>query len=411
MKTNRKFYKLPYLIVFFLVFLFSCSKDDNGSDYTYYESKDLLISYTSSQLKGLVDFASLTIPDLAGIKPLIKSDIDIYKVVYKTTIKDKQTEASGVMCVPKDPGSYPVLSFQNGTNTLYSNAPTEIATGLTYQLVELIASMGYIVVIADYPGFGESTEVVHPYLVKEPTVTSLVDYFSALKEIPGEELPGITLNNDFYLIGYSQGGWATLALHKSLELDYGNDFNLRGTVCGAGPYDIGLLLGQMTSKATYPVPAYLAYIVNAYTSYSQFTNPVTDIFNPPYASKVSTLFNGNLSIDQVSSQLTTSIPGLITPDFLSGYLTAAKYSTVRDALTRNSISAWKTNVPLLLVHGGSDTQVNPISTENMYAAMIQAGTSTLICKKIIVPGADHGDGLIPSMLEGIFFLNGIKGTM
>jgi len=45
----------------------------------------------------------------------------------------------------------------------------------------------------------------------------------------------------------------------------------------------------------------------------------------------------------------------------------------------------------------------------MYAAMIQAGTSTLICRKIIVPGADHGDGLIPSMLEGIFFLNGIKG--
>jgi pimeloyl-ACP methyl ester carboxylesterase len=223
-------------------------------------------------------------------------------------------------------------------------------------------------------------------------------------------LPGISLNNDFYLIGYSQGGWATLALHKALELDHSNEFNLRGSVCGAGPYDIGLLLSQMTANSTYPVPAYLAYIVNAYTSYSQFTNPVTEIFNQPYASKVSTLFNGSLSIDQVSNQLTTSIPGLLTSDFLSSYKTAAKYSSVRDALVRNSISAWKTEKPLFLVHGGSDTQVNPISTENMYAAMIAAGTSPILCRKLIVPGKDHGDGLIPSMLEGILFLNGIKGT-
>jgi pimeloyl-ACP methyl ester carboxylesterase len=393
-----------------MVLLFSCSKDDGGSGYTYYESKDLLISYNRTQLKGLIDLVSPSVPEIAGLKPLVQSDIDIYKVVYKTTIKEKQIMASGVMCVPKSPGTYPVLSFQNGTNTLWSNAPTEVAAGLTYQLVELIASMGYVVVIADYPGFGESTDVVHPYLVKDPTVTSLADFFSAVKELSEAELPGILLNNDFYLIGYSQGGWATLALHKALELDYSSEFNLRGSVCGAGPYDIGLLLGQMTANSTYPVPAYLAYIVNAYTSYSQFTNPVTDIFNPPYASKISTLFNGMLSIDQVSSQLTTSIPGLITSDFLSSYKTAAKYSTVRDALVRNSISAWKTEKPLFLIHGGSDTQVNPISTENMYAAMIQAGTSPVICKKLIVPGKDHGDGLIPSMLEGILFLNGIKGT-
>ena len=41
---------------------------------------------------------------------------------------------------------------------------------LTYQLVEIIASLGYVVVIADYPGFGESSQIPHPYLIKEPTV-------------------------------------------------------------------------------------------------------------------------------------------------------------------------------------------------------------------------------------------------
>jgi hypothetical protein len=63
-----------------------------------------------------------------------------------------------------------------------------------------------------------------------------------------------------------------------------------------------------------------------------------------------------------------------------------------------------------LIHGGKDTSVDPISTENMYSSMIQAGTSPDICKKIIVPGVDHGDGLLPCMIQGISFLNNLKNS-
>ena len=81
----------------------------------------------------------------------------------------------------------------------------------SYQLVEMIASMGYVVVIADYPGFGEPRPgLPHPYLIKEPTVQSLVDILFAVKELAILTLPGITLKNEYYLLGYSQGGWATL---------------------------------------------------------------------------------------------------------------------------------------------------------------------------------------------------------
>jgi hypothetical protein len=61
-----------------------------------------------------------------------------------------------------------------------------------------------------------------------------------------------------------------------------------------------------------------------------------------------------------------------------------------------------------MTHGGSDTQVNPVSTENMYAAMIAAGTSPDICKKVIIPGFDHGDGVVPCMVQGILFLNNLR---
>ena len=156
------------------------------------------------------------------------------------------------------------------------------------------------------------------------------------------------------------------------------------------------------------MPIYLGYIVNAYTSYNQFTNPVTDIFNEPYATRLSSLYTGFLTSDEINSQLTDSIPGLITADFLSGFTTSPKYASVRDALNRNSIAAWHGTKPLLLIHGGNDTHVNPVSTENMYTAMIQAGTSPDICKKVIVPDVDHGDGVAPCMIQGILFLKNLS---
>ena len=81
----------------------------------------------------------------------------------------------------------------------------------------------------------------------------------------------------------------------------------------------------MLNQQTYPVPAYMAYIVNAYTAYNQFTNPASDIFNSPYASKISSLFDGTLSLDQIDAQLTTSIPDLLNPDFITGFGTSSKY--------------------------------------------------------------------------------------
>ena len=222
-----------------------------------------------------------------------------------------------------------------------------IRLNFSYQLVEFIASMGYVVVIPDYPGFGESSQIPHPYLIKEPTVKSLVDMLYTTKEIGSKEFPGITFKNEYYLLGYSQGGWATLALHKAIEQDYNSDFNLKGASCGAGPYNILQLLEGIINQPDYPMPVYLAYIVNAYISYNQFTNPASDIFNEPYASKLSSLFTGLLTLDQINNQLTTSITGLLNADFISGFSSSSKYSSVRDALNNNSVTAWHSYKPVV----------------------------------------------------------------
>jgi pimeloyl-ACP methyl ester carboxylesterase len=410
MKINRTIFLQSVLILLFISFFASCKKEDTANNYSYFVSKQFAVEYNTGYITSLIDLAAVSLPDIAGIKAFMNNDISVYKVTYKTKVNGSQINASGLVCVPKSPGKYPVLSFQNGTNTVNASSPSQSPLDYTYQLVEFIASMGYVVVISDYPGFGVSSDIAHPYLVKEPTVQSLVDLLYSVKEMAGSELPGITLKNEYYLLGYSQGGWATLALDKALEQNYSSDFTLGGVACGAGPYDITFLLQGMVNKSTYPMPYYLAYIVNAYITYNQFTNPASDIFNEPYASRVSTLFTGLLPSDQINSQLTTSIPGLINADFISGFATNAKYASIRTALNNNSVSAWNTYKPLLLLHGGNDTFVDPASTENMYSAMIQAGTSPEILEKHIVPGVGHTEGALPCMIQGILFLNSLHSN-
>ena len=410
MRSGRSFLKFLVPLLLFTAVLISCSKETTSPVYEYYVSKEIALTHSQEYLSSLVDAVSVANPEASQIKPLIVSDITVYKIVYKTTVSNNEINASGLVCVPETPGDYPVLSFQNGTNTVNAYAPSQFPADYSYQMIELIASLGYIVVISDYPGFGASASVPHPYLVKEPTVRSLIDNLYAVKELAESDLPGINLINEYYLLGYSQGGWSTMALHKALEEDYSDDFDLIGSACGAGPYDIYSLMEGMLNVATYPMPVYIGYILNAYISYDQISNPVSDILNEPYASKLGTLYNGTLTSSEINNQLTISIPDLINPDFLSGFGSASQYSSVRDALNTNSIQAWHSYKQLLLLHGAYDNNVNPASTENIYSAMINAGTSEDVCRKVIIPGADHESGVLPAMIQGILFLNDLKAS-
>ncbi len=403
MKTFKRFFGALLFISVIISVVSSCKKSEEPI-YEHFVSKELIINYSTVYINALLEIASATYPELSVLKQHISHPVDIYRVVYKTEVNNKGINASGLICVPSEIGAYPLISFQNGTNTVNDYAPSEYPSNPSYQFVEVIASMGYVVLIPDYPGFGESADIPHPYLIKEPTVRSIVDMLFTAKEMDPEELPDITIEDAVYLAGYSQGGWATLALQEALEKDYPGEFNLKGSACGAGPYDLNILFGSMTGLSSYPMPVYIGYIINAYTRYNQFTNPVSDILKEPYSSRLGSLYTGSLTSEQINGQLTTSIPDLFTDSFLTGFETDARYTSVRSSLARNSIAGWKTTVPFLLIHGGGDRSVDPVTTESIYNAMIGAGTSAQTCTKEIIPGLDHGDAVIPFMIKGVQFI-------
>ena len=390
----------------------SCKeKTDPFDDNIYLVSSQRELTYTKGNIETLLNLAKIAYPQVSEIISDVNSGVIVYSVTYNTTFKGEDVVASGLIAVPSEPGSYPVLAFQNGTNTLYADAPSVFPEYQLYQLLECSASTGYIVVMADYLGFGVSEEIAHPYLHKESTVQTVVDILYALREFDEDIAKDITVKNEYFLMGYSQGGWATLALLDAMENDYSADFNVAGCTCGAGPYDINYFNTWLLGLTEYPMPSFVGYISNAYKTHGFFTNPLSDIFNEPYAAKIPTLYDGLHSTEQINDQLTKVVSALFKPEYISGYTSSLTFQSVRDAMTANSVEGWDSNVPLLFMHGTADTYVPPVLSQRMYNAMITAGTSTSSCSYVQLEGIDHGSGIIPTGLAGLAFFKSLRLQM
>ncbi|MFN2313637.1 MAG: alpha/beta hydrolase family protein, partial [Bacteroidales bacterium] len=363
---------------------------------------------TKENIVSVLTLVATQYPAVGDIVDDVVSGVNIYSVTYRTIFMGEEVTASGLICIPSVPGTYPVLSFQNGTNTLHSAAPTADPQGLQFQMIEYIASTGYVVIIPDYLGFGASKQMTHPYLHKESTVQTVVDMLYAVTEFDQDVAKDLTITNESYLIGYSQGGWATLALVEALENDYSADFTVRAASCGAGPYDLGYVNSYVLGQTQYPMPVYFAYIANTYSQYDLYSNDLADLFNAPYADLIPGLFDGLHTPEQINAELSVNIAELFKAEYISGYSTSATYQGVRNALTVNSIQGWDTNVPILFLHGTADTQVMPVLSENMHNAMTTAGSSPVTCLYVTLEGLGHGTGTVPAVLAGLEFFKAFR---
>ena len=394
---------VPILLA--LLMMQSCHKEepDPFTDNTYLVSSTLEYMRTKENMVTLLNYAAILYPEAAEIIPDVQSGVNVYSISYKTTFKGHDVTASGLIIIPSVPGPYPVLAYQNGTNTLNSIAPSVDPDYQAYQFLQCIASTGYVVVMADYLGFGVSDDMAHPYLHKESTVQTIVDMLYSLEEFDEDIAKDITTSNEYFLLGYSQGGWATLALLDAMENDYGSDFTVKAASCGAGPYDLSYFNSYVLGLTEYPMPVFLGYISNAYSEYDLFANPLTDLYNEPYASRIPDLYDGMHSSGQINDQLTVSIADLFKADYISGYSTSAAYLGVRDALAANSIQGWNSSVPLLFLHGTADDYVMPELSVRMHEAMIDAGTSPLTCLYEPMQDLNHSGGIVPAGLAGLAF--------
>ena len=407
MKTLTK--KLLALLLVVLVFS-SCDLFNNDDDKKPVDKFLISYEFEKAYLPDLIKLAFNQFgeyPEVATISEKVERGVTIYRLTYYTSYRTQIKVASGLVCVPSGDGPFPILSYQNGTNTLHSNAPSVNPDFQLYQLLESVASTGFVVAIPDYLGFGESDDMFHPYLDRASTVKSVIDMLRATKEMVKNHLK-IDLSGDLYIAGYSQGGWATMQLQKEIEDKYMDEFKLKASACGAGPYDLKYINEYVTGLTTYPMPYFLGYMVNSYINTGDVTTPVTEIFKAPYAAKISTLFDGSKSGEQINAELTTKISDLFTANYLSNYKTDTKFTSLITTLEANSIAAWTTKIPTLIIHGMEDNFVPTKVSTDMYQGFLAKGVPI---NKVLwkgLPGLNHTTGIIPSGLASIVWFIELK---
>lgn len=363
------------MIVTSLIFACSSNDDPAPSEDNTLVNAEFVYATTADQLKFLVQLSGLQIDPSEFLY-----DVEIYKVTYKTDYKESAIEASGLIAIPRTTDAVSMLSLHHGTIVNHADAPSNFttadATTLSYAA---IASAGLIGVIPDYLGFGASSSILHPYYIETLTASAILDMLTAASEFAQQQ--GLAFDGRLFLAGYSEGGYATMAAHKSLEENPKDGFTLIASFPGAGAYDLTDMQEHIFESTSYQDPFYLAYMAQAYQIHYEHESLITDLFQEPYASRIPALFDGTKGATAINAQLTGDISALIQEAVINGYLTDARYQYLRDAFAENSLTDWTPRIPMFLYHGLSDETVpydNSVKTLNQLLANgASSGTVTL----------------------------------
>jgi hypothetical protein len=399
-----------FLVLCFSLLISGCHKESSSPNENKYlvdfKQENVFLLQTINALFGPLE---TEYPEAAGIKQHASYSVQVFSITYTTHYKGNEIHASGLACIPLADGKFPVISFQNGTNTLHANAPTEKPLDFNYLLLEAMASNGYIVLIPDYIGFGASSDLLHPYYQKESTCSAVIDIIHACGELVNNKTILAKENDTFYLMGYSQGGWATLAVLEQLEKGGQDDISVSAASCGAGAYDLTLMSDYVLRQDTFPGPLYLPYFIYSETVYGSLTDPLDKYFNEPYADNIPQLFDGSHSNDQINESLNDTISRLVTPDLIENFSQGSDFQNLRDVLAENSVSGWPVNSMLRFYHGTSDINVPPAQSQQIYDSFISAGADPARVAHFDLEGMTHDMGVIPWGIITINWFNELEG--
>lgn len=399
--------KKPFLLFYIILVIVSCKKDDDKiSDNEIVVNHDLVFTYPIATIQAAIALQAGSYPEASEIIQRISYGVQVFRVTYKTIYRDSVINASGLICVPEGAGSFPIISFQNGTNAFHGDAPSVNPANTGYAVMEIMASNGYIVLIPDYIGFGASSDILHPYYHRESTNNAVIDLIKAFGELDDEIIA--SGNDSLFLLGYSQGGEATMTVAHEIETNDPVDLNLIAVSAGAGAYDLVDFTNYITLLESYPSPMYFPYFLYSQIEYGSISSPLDLFFREPYASAIPALFDGTNKNSEINNALTKNISELLTVNFLQNYSTGPEYEELRDALLVNSIHGWNTNYLINIYHGTEDDNVPPVQSLNLYDEFIFTGSDPEKVHHIPMEGLSHGSGLFPWGIQTINWFNSLR---
>lgn len=335
-----------------------------------------LDAYTVTSLRLMLWWADL--PEHISVSRGIR----LYRVEYWTLDpQGKPTVASGLVALPKKGPLRAAVSYQHGTTTsrhLTPSAPTlhEGVLGAT-----LFAGAGYLFAAADYIGLGTSREP-HPYLHAETAAGSTIDLLKAAKRLA--ESLGFSCPPDVYLVGFSQGGHATMAAHRALEAMENPPFRVKASASVAGPFDIaGITFAAALEGKSGGDSLYLAWSALAYSII--YNQPLDTLLASPYVEKAPTLFDGEHDGDAVMAALPAKPREMFTKEFLDAFDNKKPHWFI-EALEKNEVFRWTPKAPVRMYYGDLDVDVPSQEAKSAEAEFQKCGADA---KAISVGPYEH----------------------
>jgi hypothetical protein len=301
-----------------------------------------------------------------------------FKIPYTTRDeKGNELKASGLFVIPtglpdmvKSLG-LSMVSDDHGTIFTNSEAPSVIAdnTGAPDGASIILTALGgFATLQPDYIGFGDSSEHYHPFVLKDSLANATVDFIKQVKVFARDN--NITLNNQLFLTGYSEGGYAAMATLKKIE-EEAIDLSVSMAAPMAGPYALKTMADAVLSQPKLVVPSFMANVAYAYGQ--AYEQDIDSFVNDPYAGKLPSLFSGEfneIEIDAALTQVTTGESGLFKSSFVNDYF-ISENNWFKEAATTNNVHAWVPTSPVKLVHCQGD-DVIPYSISQLTEGTMKA---------------------------------------
>jgi fermentation-respiration switch protein FrsA (DUF1100 family) len=383
------------LLFVFISVLFSCQKDrDIDPEPEFLVGYELLTVFTNARILELLAETGEFPPILSVIlREIVTYDVSVFKIIYNTRdVNDNHILASGALVVPTASVSLPVMSFQHGTLTSEQDAPSHF-TSDAYIASVVYSSAGYIIAIPDYLGYGISNHIDHPYEHGSSLATASRDMLRAVAEM--EQINDMFRSNDkLFLTGYSEGGYATMALLKLLEEKHRDEFRVTAATVGAGAYNKSAFASHILEsdeELTY-LNSFL-WVLDTYNRVYGLDRPYDFYFTEPASSVIQ---EGGVFAN------TEMNPGyLFSSEFREGILQGSDTEFL-NVLADNDNYDWKPATPLQLYHGTDDDYVYYFNSLSAYQAMKERGSSVTL---VTIDGGDHVTSVSDYLIGTWLFFN------
>lgn len=280
--------------------------------------------------------------------PFISNPVHVARIIYYTSAPDGAlVEASGVIAYQYSMSGAQdydrLVSFQHGTCNI-ADAPSYdpmLATELLPVCVtDPLNPKRYVAVMADYLGYGASQtpDLQHPYMHAGLTGSACADMISAAEEFLASRkisIPGGKLD----LVGYSQGGAATLQTLIELERRGIDNDRINQVWAGAGPYDLLGFIDYFKSNEDFDKSGFVPFTFRGICYGENMTLPNASIYNEKLLSRVDVdqIFS-TLQLDEWHEILGSSMPDILHPDFYrENFGDNADILRLVDAVRANSV--------------------------------------------------------------------------